>query len=314
MVLENLFYYLGLLTASLYSWRVVQFILLFLRQSSLPRYRHGITSWALVTGASSGIGLAFAQELCRRGFNVILHGRNRHKLQGLKADIGRQFPDRSVRIVVADALQSDLVGPVNDLVSCVQDLHLTVLINNIGGLGGIVTPTFKPLSTHTAREVDDTIDLNARFATQLTRALLPSLVKNTPSLILNIGSLAAVMSMPYLSVYSAAKAYDMAFSANLAAEMKAEGQDVEVLGILVGSVQTEGRPGVRTSMMTPSAMIMARAALERVGCGRSVVPAYLPHAWQQAFLRFFPEALMGLFVEKEAKKLKANAEMLAKMA
>jgi len=314
MVLEKPVYYLGLLTTSHYLLRVLKFIFLFVRQSSLPRYLHGTNSWALVTGASSGIGFGFAQELCRRGFNVVLHGRNPVKLARLKADLNRQYPDRSIRIAVADALRSDLVSPVEDIASTVRDLHLTVLINNIGGLAGIVTPDFKTLDTHTAREVDDTINLNDRFATQLTRALLPVLVKNQPSLILNVGSMATVMRMPYLSVYAAAKAYDMAFSSNLAAEMKAERREVEVLGILVGNVQTEARPGLATSTMTPSARVMARAALERVGCGRSVVHGYLPHALQQASLDCLPDALLGIFVQKEAKQLRENAEMIAKVA
>ncbi len=312
MVFEKSFHYLGLLATIYYLFKVLRFTFLFVRPSSLPRYLHGGNSWALVTGASSGIGLGFAQELCSRGFDVVLHGRNAAKLEGLKADLNIQYPNRSIRIAVADALQVDTTTSVDHLVSAVRDLHLTVLVNNIGGVAGIVSPQFKSLETHTAQEMDDTIQLNDRFATQLTRGLLPMLSRNHPSLILNVGSVVAEMSMPYLSVYAAAKAYDMAFSSNLAAEMKAEGRDVEVLGILVGNVQTEGRQGLSTSIMTPSGRTMASAALERVGCGRSVVPGYLPHALQKATMDCLPAALVGGFLEKEAIRLRDHAAMASK--
>lgn len=313
MIFETLFQYCGLLTACFYLLQLFQSIYPFIRASSLPRYLRRPNSWALITGASSGIGFGFAQELCSRGFNVIIHGRNRTKLERLKADLQRQFPDRSIRIAVADAMYSDVAGSIKDIVSSLQDVHLTVLINNIGGIAGIVSPQFKTLARHTAEEIDATIKVNDVFATHITGALLPLLQKNQPSLVMNIGSVSARLIMPYLSVYSAAKAYNEAFNNCLAAEMRAEGHDIEVLGIIVGSVRTEGRGSdISTSFFTPSARVMAKAALEKVGCGRNLVPGYLPHALQISFMGLVPEVLAKAFLEKEMRQLKANAEMDAK--
>jgi 17beta-estradiol 17-dehydrogenase / very-long-chain 3-oxoacyl-CoA reductase len=79
-----------------------------LRPSQLHRYaRSGNGAWALVTGASDGIGLAFVHELLNRDFNVLLHGRNKSKLEKLKAELAKQYPKRSVEIAVADASQYD---------------------------------------------------------------------------------------------------------------------------------------------------------------------------------------------------------------
>ncbi|KAL9112670.1 MAG: hypothetical protein Q9187_007730, partial [Circinaria calcarea] len=185
---EKSLYCLGILTTCYYFLRFFQFIYLFIRPSSLPRYLRRPSSWALITGASSGIGFGFAQELCSRGFNVILHGRNPNKLERLQAELQRQFPDRSIRIAIADAVQSKVASSIEDIVSSLRDLQLTVLINNIGGITGMAPPPFKTLAAYTAQEVDETIKVNAGFATQITRALLPVLQKNQPSLILNIGS------------------------------------------------------------------------------------------------------------------------------
>ena len=311
-VLERAFYYLGLLTASQCLVRGLNFIFLFIRPSSLPRYRHDNNSWALVTGATGDIGFGFAQELCRRGFNVIIHGRNTAKLEKSKVDLEREHPDRFIRIAVADAFGSNVATAIAQIVLSVQDVKLTVLINNIGGVGGVLKPEFKTLESHTAEQVDGVIDLNDTFMTQLTRALLPNLSKNQPSLVINIGSMSSLMSMPYLTVYSASKAYTMAFSRNVEAEMKAEGKDVEVLGILLGNVKTEKRPDLTVGFGVPTARTMASATLERVGCGRSVVPGYLPHALQKMMLDCMPDSLSSYVMRSMMKQLKAEAEARAK--
>ena len=305
----------GFLGSLYYLFNILQFIHIFIRKSSLPKYKHGDhQSWALVTGATSGIGFGFAQELCKQGFNVVIHGRNPSKLESLATELREQFPDRSVRIAVADVLRDDTIAAVNAVRDVVQDLHLTVLVNNIGGIGQILAPQFKTLESHTEQEITDIIQLNDGFTTQLTRALLPVLAKNQPSLIVNIGSIVAGLAMPYASVYSASKAYLVSFSRNLSLEMKAEGQNIEVLAIIVGDTLTEGRHGVTKSYMIPDGRGMAAAALERVGCGRREVCGYFPHAVQKASFDVMPEVLLDLFVVGEAKRLKAGAEVEAERA
>ena len=152
------------------------------------------------------------------------------------------------------------------IVASVQDINVTVLVNDIGGVVGIVSPEFKTLTTHTTREVNDLIGRNGRFMTHVTRALIPLLEKNQPSLILNIGSMGAVITRQQRP-----KTW-------LNAEMKAENKDIEVLRILVGNTRTDLRPGVVESAMTPSLRTMAKAALNKVGCGKSALVGCFPHA------------------------------------
>lgn len=280
-------YYAGALAVSYSIYRLSSFVYLFLRPSSLPRYLYkpdGSPAWAFVTGASDGIGLGFAQELCARGFNVVLHGRNREKLSRVQGSLNKEYPNVSTRTVIADA-SSFTASTIDDIVSSIQDINLTVLVNNVGG-ASLLDRDFKTLTDHTAREVEALINVNAVFTTQLSRALLPTLQGNEPSLILNTGSQAQT-GFPWLSVYSGTKGYLKTWSNALSLELTADGHQIEVLYIGVGAVQSGGLK-VESSFFVPTSRVMAHAALERVGCGRSNVTGYLPHALQRSLLDLLP--------------------------
>jgi short-subunit dehydrogenase len=102
-------------------------------------------------------------------------------------------------------------------------------------INGIVKPQFKSFENHTTQEIGDAIDLNNRFSMQLTNALFTVLKKNEPSQVINIGSMAPNLKMPYLAIYSATKSALMSLSANLRAEMRLESKEIEILCILVGN-------------------------------------------------------------------------------
>ncbi|MCJ1303515.1 hypothetical protein MMC08_006325 [Hypocenomyce scalaris] len=302
-----LYFILGALI-TFHVTKLVLFLRLYLRPSSLPRYLHapgGQDAWALVTGASDGIGRGFATELCERGFNVVLHGRNTTKLNGVKEDLLQEFPERKIEITVADASRSD--AAISDIKSTVEKLNgpLTVLVNNVGGLPGDLYQTFE---SQDVEKINAIINTNARFMADLTRTLLPILLQSPPALILNIGSMSSEVSTPYLTVYAGAKAFDFAFSAALKAELRAEEKDIEVLCIQVASVQSNGNKA-ELNLFTPTSRRMAVAALERVGCGRRVVVGYFMHALQLAFMNVLPEqwaeaaviSAMRARKEKEAK-------------
>jgi len=123
---------LGTLTLTLLFLRLSRFLYLNLRPSSLPRYLHSPDNhepWALITGATDGIGKTAAHTLAQHGFNIILHGRNASKLSSLAATLHHSFPARRFRPAVLDA----------SLASSTADLHLTVLVNNVAG-GIVVQP------------------------------------------------------------------------------------------------------------------------------------------------------------------------------
>lgn len=296
---------------------------LFLRRSALPRYitpdANGHSSWALITGASDGIGLALAHELCFRGANVVLHGRNPTKLAQVRDELLAAYPERKVETVVADAGQEDACGAVGEIMRKVKSLpdggRLRILINNVGGSNaraGAYGPIFHRFSDLGLANVDALINVNVRFGTLLTAAVMPMFTADAaPCLIMNLSSMAGIKPLPYMVVYSAAKAYVLSFSASLAGEAKAEGKNLEVLGLIVGDVNTPGAPREdKAGTLCVEAPVLAHAALNAVGCGQvSVAPGW--RDWLQSLLvRATPGSIMGgamkgLF-EKMQKKQKVN--------
>jgi 17beta-estradiol 17-dehydrogenase / very-long-chain 3-oxoacyl-CoA reductase len=282
----------------------------FIRSSKLDRYKGTPSNpaWALVTGASDGIGKGFAEELSARGFNVVLHGRTEAKLNRVKADLQKQWPQRSYRIVTIDAShEAGDDAKLTAIAKSLEDINLKVLINNVGGDGGAK----RVMDTYTSRpasEVDGFIDVNARFAAQITRAVLPQLMRTQPALIISIGSGASEIPTPYLALYSGAKAFNRAWARGLRAEMKQEGHDIEVLHIMVGLVATNAVGSQKPGGVVASARGMAKSSLDAVGCGREDLWAFLPHALQWVILERMPRKIIEDFSSDIAKKMMAEDE------
>ena len=122
MATEYILSAIGTLTAVHLLYRLLRFIhLYFIQQSKLPRYLHsGENTYALVTGASDGIGVELARQLLAKGFNVILHGRNPEKLSRIQQDLSKQFPNR--RAVVIAATADDPLNSVPKVETLVKDI------------------------------------------------------------------------------------------------------------------------------------------------------------------------------------------------
>lgn len=249
-----------------------------MHRSQLDRYKDD-SAWALITGASDGIGKGFAEELLHHGFNVVLHGRNEKKLEGVKAELLKQWPGREIRILVLDVEEAcDKPERLTAALQQLQDIKLRILINNVGGPS--TKPMFVPFQEHTAKRTRQFLDMNAGFLTEITRQLLPQLISNSPGLIINIGSFASEIPCPYVSLMGATKLFNKSWSRSLSFEFKILGHDIEVMHILVGGVQSGYANHREVSFLIPSSRQLAKGTLEKVGCGRSAVAGYWPHDLQ----------------------------------
>ncbi|CAK7205360.1 hypothetical protein SEUCBS139899_008130 [Sporothrix eucalyptigena] len=276
--------FFGFKTAqTLYS--VASFFAIYLRPSQVHRYVYNDTQgrppWALVTGASDGVGVVLADELATVGLNVVLHGRNTTKLEGVRRDLEKKHPQRQFRLFVVDASQTpgqDLDGLVT---TTLGDLHMTVLINNAGG--GLRAPTYGALSeTSTARIVEN-VTLNGLFPLVLTARILP--LFNGPSLVMNVGSLADI-GMPFVTPYAASKVFMLAATSMMRRELAALGRSsTQMLAVRFGVVTGVSHTKTPPRWNEPDTTTMAQAALARTGSGsRDIVIAYLPQALQNAVL------------------------------
>ncbi|KAI9932237.1 hypothetical protein ASPWEDRAFT_39888 [Aspergillus wentii DTO 134E9] len=299
--LKTAFCYLGAATSCLWAASLAQSLYCYLRPSSLPRYNpSGKDSWALVTGATDGIGFGFAQELSRNGFNIFLHGRNREKLLKRQEELQAEFPNVKTKIIVIDV--ANLTEDVDLITQEIGDAHLTVLVNNVGG----ELKQYLQLTELTYQDVKNTIMLNVMFMAQVTRVLLPILEKNGPGLVLNISSIAA-WGMPFVALYSGTKGFVDSFTRAIEAEVKANGKNVEVLGLRVGSVQSQGND-VDTTLFIPTSRNMAAAGLQRVGCGQPIVTGYFWHAIQNISFLVLPRSFLLDVTAKTMRSLRQAAE------
>lgn len=292
-------------SVSLFSW----FRQHFLHRSKLHHYHHlpspGWKSvdaqkhnssedsrpWALITGASDGIGYGFVEELAAAGYCIILHGRNPKKIEGLIEQLRKQWPDRSYESFICNATdRAAWAEKLDSLIKWLDDYNcnLTVLVNNVGGTN--TRRAFTPLTEYTAEQLTALIDMNATFPAQITRALLPVLQRNTPSLILNMSSTTGteLNPLPNLVGYSGCKALNRQFSKCLRLEMIAMGHEVEVLSIIVGMVQSGGMK-VSTSWVVPSSRAFAKSTLKQVGCGKNEVTGWWSHSVQIWLWGLLPE-------------------------
>ena len=282
--------------------RFLRFVYLYTRPSSIKHYLYGDEPWALVTGASDGIGLGIAHELAVNGFNIVLHGRNPEKLQRAKSQLEGEHKHLQFKVAVLNA--SSATGQqIEALAASVQGLNITVLVNNVGGGAKI-----QPLEKTTTEDLDSLINVNARFPAQLTRALLPKLArKDGPTLIMNIGSLAD-SGVPYATVYGGSKAFNMAMSSSLAMEFKAEGKNTEVLAIPAGRVTDVAHSKEPSSFFTPTARVMGKCCVDRVGCGRKVVIGCVSHAMQKFVVDLLPSIVYEMLVVPTMRDRKAAEE------
>jgi len=137
---------------------------------------------------------------------VILHGRNPAKLDAVATSLKSSFPARTFRTLVADAAHFPQTNAAYDeLIAPLRSLNITVLINNVGNIGGVTDRSMRALADWGAEELEALMNLNVSFTLQLTRAMLPLLKQREPALIVNCGSVAA-KGFPYLATYSGTKA------------------------------------------------------------------------------------------------------------
>ncbi|BFM06843.1 SDR family NAD(P)-dependent oxidoreductase [Halioxenophilus aromaticivorans] len=243
--------------------------------------------WALVTGASSGIGEAFAKTLAGQGFNLILVARRQQMLSLLASQLQSQFAV-DVEVVVADLGQA---AGIEVLLNACGNKDLGLVICNAGfSMKGEYT-------SHSAQDLTAMVDLNCHAPLAISHALIDQLAQRNQAGLVFTSSVEALIGCPFSAVYSASKAFVRNLGEALWAEYKPRG--VDVLTLCPGATDTEGlaKSGVDKATLANlmPAMEVAEATLGQLGQG----PVYIasPH-YQQLFekLTTMPraEALMAM--------------------
>jgi len=250
--------------------------------------------WALVTGASAGIGVALARELARSGAKLILTARRKDRLEALAAELTAQGVE--VRIVVADLTEASGPQAIYDATEG-SGLVVDILINNagLGQYGDFVTS-----------EVDQElgqIRVNCEAMVHLSRLFVPRMVERRQGWVLVVASTASFQPVPFLTTYAATKAFDRFFALGLAEEVAPMG--VKVTALCPGPTESEffevaGASKFRGRSIQPAEEVARKGIAALAGGKRTIVP-YFAGKVSVLLVRFLPVGLITALIATVAR-------------
>jgi short-subunit dehydrogenase len=246
---------------------------------------------ALITGASTGIGLEFAKRFAKDGYHLVLVARNRERLEEVATSIPSHQPV-SVHVIDLDLSDIDAPQRLYDLVRG-MDIHIDVLVNNAGiGIFGEFAQTDRVTELKM-------IDLNVRGLTDLTKLFLPQMIEKGSGSILNVASTAAFQPGPLMAVYYATKAYVLSFSEALANELKGTG--VTISAFCPGPTATEFQE--RANMNASRLQLLRMDVNEAVNIGyqgfkqrRTIIIPGFRNRFLVTLVRFLPRIVVTAIV------------------
>lgn len=246
--------------------------------------------WALITGASSGIGKALAYEFAAEDYHLFLTGRNAEALDQVAADCAAKF-SVVTKTHSADLARADEVDALTGILASAA-LPFGVLVNNAGfGVKGEFLTT--DLDSELAMVA---VQLDAMM--KLTKAIVPGMVSRRHGHILNIASVYSFAPVPYQTVYGACKSFLWSFSAALRAELAGAGVTVTVLCPGVTQTEFRARAGIpernRSAGATPEQI--ARIAVRHTLRGDLIVVPGLPNKVFVFMARHLPISVFHHFI------------------
>lgn len=227
---------------------------------------------ALITGASCGIGAAYAERLARRGYDLTIVARNRGRLDALAARISDDT-GRAVEVFVADLRRHEDLARLEAALK--QDASLTMLVNN-AGVGAVA-----PMMDSDVDLMEDMVKLNVVALMRLTYAAAPLFAARGHGAIINVSSVAAIAPEMLNGVYGGTKAFVLTFSRSLHQELVDKGVRVQV--VLPGATSTAfwDTAGMPVSRLPADRVMpvgeMVDAALAGLDLGEPVTIPSLPH-------------------------------------
>ncbi len=253
--------------------------------------------WALLTGASWGIGEAMARELAAREWGLVLTARSEDRLHALAGELRDHYG------VPVEVLAGDLTDPAMpaELEAATEGTPIDLLVNNagFGGYGPFVESELE-------REIR-MIELNVTAVTELTKRFVRPMVERGHGRILNVASTAAFQPGPLMAVYYATKAYVLSFSEALREELKGTGVTVTTLCPGPTASEFQGRADMEGSplferLTLPTSAEVARYGVEAALRGKGIAV----HGRMNRILafagRFAPRSLLPAIVRRIQEK------------
>ncbi|CAD5116845.1 DgyrCDS5689 [Dimorphilus gyrociliatus] len=291
---------IGICTLVYIALRIVWYARKFVRQFFLSNNFNfkACGEWAVVTGATDGIGKAYACQLAERGMKICLISRNPKKLARVAKELESQY-NVETKTIAADCCKTDIYETIDDEL---KEIDIGVLVNNVGiGLGRNYVHNITDRN-----DIKNIIICNMLPLTMLSHSVLPSMIKKRNGIIINVGSISGTFVQPFKVIYGATKAYTDLFSRSLQEEVREFG--IIVQSVLPSYVSTKlvGHMSVNFSVPLPEKYV--RSALNTVGV-ESRTFGYIQHALQGLIFNSpesFYHALMKQEYEEVKKSIKSN--------
>ena len=254
--------------------------------------------WALVTGASAGIGLALAEELAAGGTHLVLTARRIDRLQTMASDLSAKHGIK-VEVFASDLARSEAPSEILGFTDG-KGIEVELLVNNAGfGAFGYLHEIPEP-------RMLEMIQVNCSAVVQLTRLYVPAMVGRRRGDVLIVASIAGFQAVPFNSVYAATKAFDLIFAEGIAEELREFG--VRVCALCPGSTTTEfqsvAQQPDRVFRSAETAEKVARVGLAGLAQGKSCVISGAKNRLMLEGERFAPRR----FIAKMAAKMMRPSE------
>uniref|UniRef100_A0A8C6JVB2 Uncharacterized protein n=1 Tax=Melopsittacus undulatus TaxID=13146 RepID=A0A8C6JVB2_MELUD len=262
--------------AVLASYRLLTAFRVWVLRSGAVDVGPALGAWAVVTGATDGIGKAYAEELARRGMKVVLISRSKEKLDKVASEIREKYQVET-KVIVAD------FGETQDIYTRIkaglEGLEIGVLVNNVGI--SYAYPEYFLDLPDLDKTIDQMTNINILSVCKMTRLVLPGMLERSKGVVLNIASAAGAYPTPLLTLYSATKS---------------------VLPYFVATKMSKIR---KPTFDKPSPETYVRAALGTVGL-QSRTNGCIPHALIGWIFSLLPTSTVINFLMKTNKQIRAR--------
>uniref|UniRef100_A0A915PI57 Uncharacterized protein n=1 Tax=Setaria digitata TaxID=48799 RepID=A0A915PI57_9BILA len=262
--------------------------------------------WAVVTGSTDGIGKAYAFELARRGFCIVLISRTQGKLDAVKEELEKEC-GVEVRTIAFD-FSSGIVDEYEKIVLVVlRELDVGILVNNVG-----VSFSYPEVIHNVEGGLQTLADVdivNTLPATLLSAAVLPQMINRNSGIIVNVSSATSYSPVGLLSVYSASKKY-VTWLSNILQKEYAE-TNIIIQTVCPMLVTTKMSKVSRPSFFFVTAENLVKNAIRTIGVVDETTGCF-PHQLQAEIIKNLPDWVVVLYLSEKTKLVRKKA--LAKKA
>jgi len=259
----------------------------------MPDFKTIYGPWAIVAGASEGLGAAFAEGLAKRGLNLILIARRLDKLEELAYQLNTTY---SVEVEVYSLDLADFKAVKNLVSHLPQSIGLLVYNAAYAPIG-----YFENISEEDLGKI---VDVNIKTPLLLTKLLSAKMIENGQGGIVLMSSLAGAQGSPKIATYAASKAFNAIFAEGLWLELKKLG--IHVLASCAGAISTPGYKKAQNTKDAPGTLTatqVADATLKSLGNGPTVIPGFTNKLAHFFMNRIFPRKWAISIMDKNTKDL-----------